>query len=76
MQIAVDDCTRLAYAEVLPDQNRRTVIGFLRRAVALYARHAITVERVLTDNGGAYRSTIHAAAWRTLEIRHLHTRAY
>jgi len=76
VQIAVDDCTRLAYAEVLPDQNRRTVIGFLRRAVALYARHAITVERVLTDNGGAYRSTIHAAAWRTLEIRHLHTRAY
>ena len=76
VHIAIDDCTRLAYAEVLPDQNRRTVIGFLRRAVAFYARHGITVERVLTDNGGAYRSTIHAAAYRTLEIRHLHTRAY
>jgi hypothetical protein len=62
VHIAIDDCTRLAYAEVLPDQNRRTVIGFLRRAVAFYARHGITVERVLTDNGGAYRSTIHAAA--------------
>ena len=73
---AVDDCTRLAYAEVLPDQNRRTVIGFLRRAVAFYARHGITVQRVLTDNGGAYRSTIHAAACRTLGIRHLRTRAY
>jgi transposase InsO family protein/transposase len=76
VHIAVDDCTRLAYAEVLPDQNRRTVIGFLRRAVAFYARHGITVERVLTDNGGAYRSTIHAAACRTLGIRHLRTRAY
>ena len=76
VHIAIDDCTRLAYAEVLPDQNRRTVIGFLRRAVALYARHDITVERVLTDNGGAYRSTIHAAACRTLAIRHLRTRAY
>jgi len=76
VHIAVDDCTRLAYAEVLPDQNRRTVIGFLRRAVAFYARHGITVERVLTDNGGAYRSTIHAAACRTLHIRHLRTRAY
>ena len=58
------------------DQSRRTVIGFLRRAVAFYARHGITVERVLTDNGGAYRSTIHAAACRTLGIRHLRTRAY
>ena len=76
VHIAVDDCTRLAYAEVLADQNRRTVIGFLRRAVAFYARHGITVERVLTDNGGAYRSTIHAAACRTLGIRHLRTRAY
>ena len=76
VHIAVDDCTRLAYAEVLPHQNRRTVIGFLRRAVAFYARHGITVERVLTDNGGAYRSTIHAAACRTLGIRHLRTRAY
>ena len=76
VHIAIDDCTRLAYAEVLPDQQRRTVIGFLRRAVAFYARHGITVERVLTDNGGAYRSTIHAAACRTLGIRHLRTRAY
>jgi transposase InsO family protein len=69
VHIAVDDCTRLAYAEVLADQNRRTVIGFLRRAVAFYARHGITVQRVLTDNGGAYRSTIHAAACRTLAYR-------
>ena len=76
MHIAIDDCTRLAYAEVLPDQQRRTVIGFLRHAVGFYARHGITVERVLTDNGGAYRSTIHAAACRTLGIRHLRTRAY
>ncbi len=76
VHIAIDDCTRLAYAEVLPDQTRRTAIGFLRRAVAFYTRHGITVERVLTDNGGAYRSTIHAAACRTLGIRHLRTRAY
>ncbi len=74
--IPVDDCTRLAYAEVLADQNRRTVIGSLRRAVAFYARHGNTVERVLTDNGGAYRSTIHPAACRTLGIRHLRTRVY
>jgi len=76
VHIAIDDCTRLIYAEVLPDQNRRTVIGFLRRAIAFYARHGITVQRVLTDNGGVYRSAIHAAACRTLKIRHLRTRPY
>ena len=76
VHIAIDDCTRLAYAEVLADQTRPTVIGFLKRAVAFYERHGITVQRVLTDNGGAYRSTLHAAACRTLGIRHLRTRAY
>jgi len=40
------------------------------------ARHGITVERLLTDNGSAYRSTLHAIACRTLGIRHLRTRAY
>jgi transposase InsO family protein len=76
VHIAVDDCTRLAYAEVLPDEKAITVAGFLRRAAAFYALHGITVERVLTDNGGGYRSAIHAIACRTLNIRHLRTRAY
>jgi transposase InsO family protein len=74
--VAIDDCTRLAYAEVLPDERATTAIGFLRRAVAFYRRHGITVERVLTDNGNAYRSTVHAIACRTLAIRHLRTRPY
>jgi hypothetical protein len=47
--VAIDDCTRLAYAEVLGDERATTAIGFLRRAVAFYARHGITVERLLTD---------------------------
>ena len=49
---------------------------FLRRAVAFFGRHGITVERLLTDNGSAYRSTIHAIACRALGIRHLRTRPY
>jgi transposase InsO family protein len=76
VHIAIDDCTRLAYAEVLPDQRASTVIGFLARAVAFYARYGITVQQLLTDNGGAYRSTIHAIACRALGVRHLRTRAY
>ena len=76
VHIAVDDCTRLAYAEVLSDEKAITVVAFLKRAVAFFARHGITIERLLTDNGPGYRSTIHAIACRTLGIRHLRTRPY
>jgi transposase InsO family protein len=74
VHVAIDDCTRLAYAEVLPDEKASTAIAFLRRALAFYRRHGITVERVLTDNGSAYRSSVHALACRALDIRHLRTR--
>jgi transposase InsO family protein len=76
VHVAIDDCTRLAYAEVLGDEKATTAIAFLRRAVAFFERHAIKVERILTDNGSAYRSTVHALACRALGIRHLRTRPY
>src|SRR4051794_26676 len=76
VHVAIDDCTRLAYAEVLPDERTPTVIAFLRRAVAFYRRHGITIERLMTDNGSAYRSTLHAIACRAMGIRHLRTRPY
>jgi transposase InsO family protein len=76
VHIAIDDCTRLAYAEVLPDEKATTAIAFLRRALVFYRRHGIPVERLLTDNGSAYRSTIHAIACRALGIRHLRTRPH
>jgi transposase len=66
VHVAVDDATRLAYVEVLPDEKATTAIGFLRRAIAFYQRHGITVERLITDNGSPYRATIHAAACRAL----------
>jgi transposase InsO family protein len=74
VHIAVDDCTRLAYAEVLSDEKGRTAVGFLRRATAFYKRHGISVEAVLTDNGSAYISTVHALACRSLHIKHIRTR--
>jgi len=76
VHVAIDDCTRLAYVEVLPDEKASTAIAFLRRAVAFYRRHGIHVERLITDNGAPYRSTIHALACRALGIRHLRTRPY
>src|SRR5438876_5714986 len=76
VHIAVDDYSRLAYAEVLPDEKATTAVGFLHRAVGFYRRHGISVETVLSDNGSAYRSTVHALACRALRIRHLRTRPY
>jgi transposase InsO family protein len=76
VHIAIDDATRLAYVEVLADEKAITAIGFLRRAVAHFAGYGITTERVITDNGSAYRSAVHAIACRALGIRHLRTRPY
>jgi transposase InsO family protein len=74
VHVAVDDYSRLAYAEVLPDETALSATAFLRRALAFFARYGIKVERLLTDNGSAYRSTLHALACRALGIRHLRTR--
>jgi transposase InsO family protein len=76
VHVAIDDATRLAYVEVLSDEKAATAIGFLRRAVKHYASYSINVQRLITDNGSAYRSTVHAIACRTLGIRHLRTRPY
>jgi len=61
---------------VLGDERASTAAGFLRRAVRFFARHGVEVERVLTDNGSAYCSAVHAIACRMLGIRHLRTRPY
>jgi len=76
VHVCVDDATRLAYAEVLNDERADTAAGFLERAVAWYQAHGISVQRVMTDNGAAYRSSAHAAACRRLGLRHLTTRPY
>ena len=76
VHVAVDDFSRLAFVEVLPDQTAATAIGFLARAIAFFAGHGIRVERVMTDNGSAYVSDAHRLACLRLGIRHLRTRAY
>ena len=76
VHIAIDDATRLAYAEVLDDERAETAVGFLRRAVGFFARRGFRVERLLTDNGPAYLSSVHAICCRELGIRHLRTRPY
>jgi transposase InsO family protein len=76
VHVAIDDATRLVYVEVLDDEKAVTAVGFLRRAVAHFASFGIRVERLMTDNGPAYRATIHALACKTLGIKHLRTRPY
>jgi transposase InsO family protein len=76
VHLAVDDHSRLAYAEVLLDERAKTAIGFLHRARAFYRRYGIEIECLLTDNGSAYISAPYALACRRLGIRHLRTRPY
>ena len=76
VHVCVDDATRLAYVEVLPDEKGTTAAGFLRRAVSWFKGMGVTVERVISDNGACYRSRAHAEACAELGTRHIFTRPY
>ena len=76
VHVAVDDCSRFSYVEVLPDQKRYTATRFWLRAVRQFKRQGIRIERVLTDNGGAYRSRPFRKACRWLGIATKRTRPY
>lgn len=73
---AVDDRSRLAYAEILADERKETASAFMGRAIGFFARHGITVERVLTDNGSCYRSRDFAQTLDAAGIAHRRTRPY
>lgn len=76
VHVAIDDATRMAYVEVLPDERKATTTAFLLRALRWFRGHGIRVERVMTDNGSAYRSRRFAKALRWLRVRHIFTRPY
>jgi transposase InsO family protein len=76
VHVCVDDHSRVAYVEVHADERAITAVGFLRRALAWFAARGVQVERVMTDNGSPYVSSVHATACRELGIRHLRTRPY
>jgi transposase InsO family protein len=76
VHVAVDDASRLAYVEVLPDERRQSVTGFLVRALRWFKRQGIRVERVMTDNGSGYVSRLFRKVCRLLHLRHIRTRPY
>ena len=73
---AVDDHSRVAYSEILADETGRTAAEFYKRAHTWFAQRGVTIERVLTDNGGCYRSRQWCEAMRTTGTRHKRTRPY
>ena len=74
VHVAIDDHSRLAYAEVLPDENPLSCIEFLQRALAWFADQGIRIRRLLTDNGNGYRSHGFREACQKLRLRHLRTK--
>lgn len=76
VHVCVDDYSRVAYAEVLPDEGQHTAAAFLRRAVRWFARLGITIQRVLTDNGSCYRAKRWYRTCNQLNLRVKKTRPY
>jgi transposase InsO family protein len=76
LHVAIYDASRLAYTAVLPSLGREDATAFLNRALHWFARLGVRVERVMTDNGSAYRSKLFASAVQKAGIRHVRTRPY
>jgi len=76
LHVAVDDHSRMAFTQMLPDQMADTTIGFLHAAVEFFTRHGIGVRALLTDNGSSYRSHRFRHACQLLDINHRRTRPY
>ena len=74
--VCIDDASRIAYVEILDDERGDTATGFLQRAVAWFADRSVRVERVMTDNGAAYRSRPFQTICRLMGLRHIRTRPY
>ena len=74
--VCVDDHSRMAYVEILPDEQKETTAGFLERAVAWFGQRGVVTRRVLTDNGSAYKSKLFASTCSRLSTRHGFTRPY
>jgi transposase InsO family protein len=76
VHVAIDDASRIAFSQILPDERKESAVAFLAAAVAYYASLGVTVTRVMTDNGSCYRAKAFAKACRTLGLRHVRTKPY
>lgn len=76
VHVAIDDASRIAFAQIMPDQTAASAAAFLKAALAYYASLGVTVSRVMTDNGPCYYAKAFARACRALGLKHIRTRPY
>jgi transposase InsO family protein len=76
VHVAIDDASRIAFSQILPDERQGCAVAFLEAAVAYYASLGVKVARVMTDNGSCYRSYAFRDACRRLGLKHIRTRPY
>jgi transposase InsO family protein len=76
VHVCIDDASRIAFAQIMPDEKKESAVAFLKAAVAYYANLGVKVAGVMTDNGGSYKSYAFRDACRDLGLRHIRTRSY
>ncbi len=76
LHIAIDDHSRLAFAQLLPDETARSAIAFLHAALGFFQKHAVHAQRIYSDNGSCYRARAMRAAAAALGLKHRFTRPY
>ncbi|AXS40750.1 IS481 family transposase [Breoghania sp. L-A4] len=76
VHVCIDDASRIAFSQILPDEKKHSAVAFLRAALAYYESLGVTVTRVMTDNGACYKSKAFAKACRDLGLKHIRTRPY
>ena len=76
VHVCIDDASRIAFSQILPDEKKESAIAFLKAAVAYYASLGVAIARVMSDNGSCYRSKAFAKACRDLGLKHVTTRPY
>jgi len=76
VHVCIDDASRIAFSQILPDERKESAVAFLEAAIAYYEGLGVTVTRVMTDNGSCYKSRAFRQACKTLGLRHIRTRPY
>jgi transposase InsO family protein len=76
VHVCIDDHSRVAFAQIMPDERKESAIAFLKAAIAYYQRLGVTVQRVMTDNGSCYISKAFRKACKRLGLKHIYTRPY
>ena len=76
VHVAIDDHSRVAFSQIMPDERKTSAIAFLKAAVAYYQSLGVRITRVMTDNGSCYRSGAFARACKRLRIKHIRTKPY